>query len=645
MLQGSTVRLHKGSICTFEHDGLSATCIVAGFSADEQKWQVTLPDHNYAGVLVPESALRLCFSLLPSSLNDVKRFRKIEYEAAQGSCGRGFVAAEDIPRGQPIFEEAPLVVAFSPSPYDETATTLDHHGVRWRAYAKLAAAARREASTEKTRKDGRLGRALAAFDDLGIAGTVPDHVVDAARQLAEADFANDPTASASPKVRAAHEQHIVNTLMRYHSNQFHFDNGAPDFDLQFSAKAVFVFTSRLNHSCAPNVAMTQKREVLRANGLEFQPERDAGVKLAVAVQDIKRGERLHFCYMPELVDGNMGVAERRARLSRELNFVCGCDRCTAEAGEAVQPSEPAEMVDAAAPAVEAATAGEAAKAADTTRGAGELSKGAKKKKKAKAKKAAAAKGADDETAMADETRAEAAHVATGSEGLAAAGMEEAAVPSNAEATADEKPGKPAAVNRPMAVSGKAAAAAAAAANRAAAAGTPIKPSAPVAASPMSAQRPPPGGRSEVKTSVSVEAGGQRKVTRTTVITQVDGSSSTTVETTVEKPPPPPEAATETETETETKEASKPQAPVGEAAQLAAPPETAQGVAPTEKAAAVAATCTDGVEAPPPLLSMASLVPSAVARVAVAVLLVAVAAGFGARAVSSRARGSASGRAP
>ena len=288
MIQGEVVRLHKGTVCTVNHDGWRASCTIAGFDETKGLWQIHLQDRSFTQLFVPEAALRLSFSLLPSSLRAVRRFREIGYATAQGSCGRGFVAAEFIAKGQPIFEEAPLIVAHSPSPLDETATPLAHHSVRWRAYAKLAAVAKREASTPAGRADGRLQRALAAFDDLGVADVVcppadvvcpharvhaaraasggvpsphsstvcalcvsacargracgaqvPEHVLTAAQELAAADFAcaGHLTPAQLESARAAHTHHIAQTLMRFHSNQFSFDNGAPEFDPQFGAKA------------------------------------------------------------------------------------------------------------------------------------------------------------------------------------------------------------------------------------------------------------------------------------------------------------------------------------------------------------------------------------------------------------------------
>lgn len=133
------------------------------------------------------------------------------------------------------------------------------------------------------------------------------------------------------------------------------------------------------------------------------------------------------------------------------------------------------------------------------------------------------------------TAASSTEAPTGTPAAAPKPAATAAALAAAPATADAS-SKPA--NQPMAVSGKEAAKAAAEANAAAAAGTPLKkPAAPVAASPSTAPRPPPGGRTDVKTTIQKETGPDGKTktttTKTTIITEADGSTQTTVETMIE----------------------------------------------------------------------------------------------------------------
>ena len=287
MIQGSTVRLHKGSTCTIRGHGnkfAGAKCAVVAFDNEKQKWQVERQDAGQRGklLLVPESALRFDFSLLPSSLSQLERYHQLHLESTQGTCGRGLIAGQDIAKGMPLFEEAPLLVNFSPSPLDETATPLEHHANRWRSYVTLVVQAEREAALAArtgVSTSGMWAKAVKAFDDLGIAQAVPEHVVDSARQLAEADFSANAGAFHTAEDQMAHIQHITDTLMRFHSNQFSYDNNAPEYDKDFSAKAVFLFTSRMNHSCRPNVSMVTKRAFCRHHRIQFTPETDDGVKV------------------------------------------------------------------------------------------------------------------------------------------------------------------------------------------------------------------------------------------------------------------------------------------------------------------------------------------------------------------------------
>lgn len=74
-----------------------------------------------------------------------------------------------------------------------------------------------------------------------------------------------------------------------------------------------------NHSCAPNVA---KERVGDRWVFMVDPAADAGVAL---------GEELCISYLGG-DEKELGVAERRKRLSDAWGFECQCDKCLAEAG-------------------------------------------------------------------------------------------------------------------------------------------------------------------------------------------------------------------------------------------------------------------------------------------------------------------------
>ena len=73
---------------------------------------------------------------------------------------------------------------------------------------------------------------------------------------------------------------------------------------------MFEVLSRVNHSCAPNIAK------------DFQEDGTAVVR---AVRNIASGEELFLCYMPdELLNP---TKRRREQLQRRYNFLCACERC------------------------------------------------------------------------------------------------------------------------------------------------------------------------------------------------------------------------------------------------------------------------------------------------------------------------------
>ena len=154
MCQGAVVRLHQGSFCYVSTDGETydeSLCQVMSFNRDKLEWMCKWKGRE---VPLPETALRLCFSLLPTALDNLHFHHKIEFETAQGSCGRGLVAGEDIKQGSPIFEEPCLLVV-----YKSAVSPLEQHELRWRAYQILKNLASRGNSSYK--------KAVAAFDQLG----------------------------------------------------------------------------------------------------------------------------------------------------------------------------------------------------------------------------------------------------------------------------------------------------------------------------------------------------------------------------------------------------------------------------------------------------------------------------------------------
>ena len=335
--------LHKSTVCYITGTGgkpyEGASCIVQGFDGGKAKWHVRLITTSQKGkeLLVAEAKLRIGYCLLPASVNSLRPFIKLENDKAQGSCGRGLITASPVSAGKVIFEESPLIVAGCLAS-ERTLKAQQHFGFaceRWRAFSMLQKSAELEA-----RSDGLYARALAAFADLGVADAVPQHVRLGAEELARTGAILP--ASASAEERAQHVQWLTNILMRFHSNQFTLANGAAADDTALAASAVFAFTSRINHSCAPSVTMTPKLQYLQRRGVSCSPEQAGGVILCCAQRALAAGDRLTFNYGPKELE-SWDVHRRRQYLTEKLNFVCGCERCVKEVEECgAPPTEPLE---------------------------------------------------------------------------------------------------------------------------------------------------------------------------------------------------------------------------------------------------------------------------------------------------------------
>ena len=130
MIKGTEVQVHKNSFVRVQgHDG---DALIAGYDEEKQLWRVLLPDEKKE-LLVPESSLSFRYCVLPASSTRLGCYAKFENEEAQGSCGRGVLAAQDIKGGHPFIQEPPLFVVRS----CETHSPLEHYSERWRAYKML----------------------------------------------------------------------------------------------------------------------------------------------------------------------------------------------------------------------------------------------------------------------------------------------------------------------------------------------------------------------------------------------------------------------------------------------------------------------------------------------------------------------------
>ena len=101
MIHGAQVRLHPKTICHISAPGRDfddEPVTVTAFVAAKSKWKVALqlPQRQGKELLVPETSLRFCCSVLPESVGQLKKLAKL-VDDDQGACGRGFKAGEAIP--------------------------------------------------------------------------------------------------------------------------------------------------------------------------------------------------------------------------------------------------------------------------------------------------------------------------------------------------------------------------------------------------------------------------------------------------------------------------------------------------------------------------------------------------------------------
>ena len=150
-------------------------CVILDIiDAVKGEWYVRVQGGPLRGkeMALAESSLRFGYSMLPSSVQKLHRFCEISSEDTQGSCGRGLVTARPVKAGMPIFEEPPFLVA-----YKSSNSPQEHHLQRWLAYATLLSNSQRA----DARNADVLAEALQAFNNLGVADHVPEHVHGAPR--------------------------------------------------------------------------------------------------------------------------------------------------------------------------------------------------------------------------------------------------------------------------------------------------------------------------------------------------------------------------------------------------------------------------------------------------------------------------------
>ena len=315
-------KLHPGSICYTSSSG--EACELLSFDATTASWRIRMrksTDEYDHEALLPEESLRFGFCLMPSSFEKLAKHVELRGKEAQGACGRGLIVTEPIEKGTVLFEEAPLIIVASLSGDGASAEAYHaHHMERWRAYNALW-----ERCNSGT--DGAWSRALAAFEELGTADAMPEHVTDAAGHIAA--------------VSGASAADVADVLMKFHSNQFGGLNpvstatgGGTAADALpaapvVAATALFPFTSRLNHSCDPTVGMCLRKSFERARGTSAYELDEGDMHLGYALRHMLPHEPLTFNYGPEALP-TWDLPTRRKYLRERLYFECGCERCVGE---------------------------------------------------------------------------------------------------------------------------------------------------------------------------------------------------------------------------------------------------------------------------------------------------------------------------
>ena len=313
--------MHEGTVVyVSELAPTPVRAVVQTYDAPSGRWRVELQGSQWQGrtLLVPEEALRISFCILPSSLSKLQTFVDMTNVDAQGVCGRGLIVNVPVKKGSPILAEPPLCVAGALVMPHRT-----HHSERWLAFAALQKQAKAElqAAAAGRASSFEFSKALAAFNDLGMADQVPSHVREGAENIATKLF-GDPSRTAE----------VSDVLMKFHSNQFRLDNGAEPADTAFAASGVYPCMSRINHSCAPTMNMTPARLYAQLHGAKTGTslEESGAVLLAFAARDLVPGDRLTISYGPAELASSWSLQQRREYLLRELGFKCGCERCVAE---------------------------------------------------------------------------------------------------------------------------------------------------------------------------------------------------------------------------------------------------------------------------------------------------------------------------
>lgn len=335
MWHGHACRLHAGTVAYLSGLGNDVLddqpCVVRGYHGVNRGWIVKLQNPDFEGkeLIVAEENLVLAHAIIPANA-DAEAVRRRSQATVSvvitESCGRGLVAAAPCFEDTVLFEEHPFLI---------TPTGVNNMWrERWRVFLMLRMAAQQG--------DANMQKALQAFESLtpgderreGVPRSKVDEAAAAMVQEAVRMYRASGQGEMDEDARAEQETQIAQTLRRFQANQFLFANG-----LKYSASGVYIFTSLMNHSCVPTVAVKAEWADLREGSFN----RSDGRVVVRSVRRLQTGEPLCFNYGPKALLG-WPLEKRREYLQEKNGFFCRCPRCVAEeesgptaAAEASQP--------------------------------------------------------------------------------------------------------------------------------------------------------------------------------------------------------------------------------------------------------------------------------------------------------------------
>eukprot|EP00927_Polykrikos_kofoidii_P022340 TRINITY_DN20887_c0_g1_i1.p1 TRINITY_DN20887_c0_g1~~TRINITY_DN20887_c0_g1_i1.p1 ORF type:complete len:343 (+),score=71.69 TRINITY_DN20887_c0_g1_i1:71-1030(+) len=281
---------------------------VKKFFAEKQRWAVELYEPKFQGkqILMKEDNLRFDFFAVqtPSTLPHCLR--------CKGTSGKdeGLFTTSAIEAGELVMTEEPIMIV----------ANADDVGFesRWNLYFGI--------ENEK----GPNAPVLKAFAELSNGGLVESLMVDAKTMLNrvlsvsmnEQQMKQFEASAQGKAFRAEEERRIAQVLAVWQANSHAYPlKGAGSARVGAAVSALFRFTSKMNHSCEPNVMATvDPRE---------------GIVSVRTLQSVSPGDELVCSYLGDKEEFmSLPLEERREKVKDARGFHCLCTRCVREEAEA-----------------------------------------------------------------------------------------------------------------------------------------------------------------------------------------------------------------------------------------------------------------------------------------------------------------------